>query len=659
MDEIPQADWCSEFNVPNTHRLITDYFMVDAEAASLADNRYVRAMPKDRKALEQIARNTDRDQVWDIFQQFANVLISDHWSAYVLDDQYINLIKGAGQRRKLLTFAPLKPSLLDGFASATIMGACFKQAVLYQLWSAAGVEFWPHKAITSGLRYTTHGNGHLLTILYATEEDWSKNFRDKTIDGVLTVHDRVAERVSETFSDVEFAWMGNKDVPDDIFEGRGQRLPNSPFGLNLYQHLHHAVVLSALNPPPAHYAFLDALGFDSKEVKRSGYWQAVYQAVMRISPRNPDDMTPTKVIVMDRATAEWMATMFPGCTVAPLGGMGDMPSKGKPGRTREHECDADRKRAHRDQFRSELRMALDLVVGGDRAARHCSQAIAELRQQMSEFGFGKDTALSTVDRADLDAIGGTVYASIFHAEPLDFFPLDDIEAFIDGLHWWHQFSNESKETNGLISPAIFDPSLSEETSRGLANIRAIWGVWLDNDGGDLTHEEFVRLFPRLRMVIVNSYSSTREKPRWRVFIPTTIAMPIAAHRAIGEQIMRTVNRAGYWSKKQLEANDRIKSRLCHGFDMGKLTPSSLFYLPCQAENPAHSFFIDHNARPGADRSTRLGGIRREPSPTAAGTRSDGQPDGRATGAATDAGDRLPQTSTDARTAGRGRCCAAS
>jgi hypothetical protein len=80
-----------------------------------------------------------------------------------------------------------------------------------------------------------------------------------------------------------------------------------------------------------------------------------------------------------------------------------------------------------------------------------------------------------------------------------------------------------------------------------------------------------------------------------VFIPTTIAMPIAAHKAIGEQIMRTVNRAGYWSKKQLEVNDRIKSRLCHGFDMGKLTPSSLFYLPCQAEHSTNSFFIDHNA----------------------------------------------------------------
>ena len=409
MDEIPQADWCAEFSIADNHRLITDCFSIDTDAASLADNRYVRAVPKDRAALERMAQNKNGDQVWDIFQQVANVLISPHWAAYVLDDQYTNLVNGAGEKRKLLAFAHLKPSLLDGFASATIMGACFKQSVLYQLWSAAGVKFRPNKAITQGLRYTEHSNGHRLTILYATEEDWSKNFRDKTLTDGVTVQDRVVQRVSETFSDVEFAWMGNKDIPDDIFKGRGQRLPNSPFGLNCYQHLHHAVILSALNPPPAHFSFLDALGFNSKEVKRAGCWQAVYQAVMRISPRNPDDMNPKTVIVMDRATADWMADMFPGCTVAPLGGMGDMPSKGKPGRSREHDCDADRKRASRDQFKAELRMALDLVAGGDRAARHYSPAIAELRQQMSEFGDGKDATLSTMGRADLDKMGGTLF----------------------------------------------------------------------------------------------------------------------------------------------------------------------------------------------------------------------------------------------------------
>ena len=106
MDEIPQADWCAEFNVPHTHRLITDCFTVDAEAANLADNRYVRAVPKDRKALEQMARNKDRDQVWDIFQQFANVLISPHWSAYVLDDQYTNLINGVWREAQAAGIRP-------------------------------------------------------------------------------------------------------------------------------------------------------------------------------------------------------------------------------------------------------------------------------------------------------------------------------------------------------------------------------------------------------------------------------------------------------------------------------------------------------------------------------------------------------------------------
>ena len=224
-------------------------------------------------------------------------------------------------------------------------------------------------------------------------------------------------------------------------------------GLNPYQHIHNAAILSALNPPPAHFAFLDALGFNSGEVKRAGYWQAVYQAIMRHlaaqsrrhEPQDGDrhgsrhgGMAGGHVSWLHRGAARWH---------------GRHAGQGQAGPPRSiHDCDADRKRAHRDQFKSELRMALDLVAGGDRGARHFSPAIAELRQQMSEFGFGKDTTLTTMGRADLDAIGGTVYASIYHAEPLDFFPLDDIEAFIDGLRFFHQFAYESKEMNGLISP---------------------------------------------------------------------------------------------------------------------------------------------------------------------------------------------------------------
>jgi len=93
-------------------------------------------------------------------------------------------------------------------------------------------------------------------------DDWSKTFRNRPLspDDRMTVFDRVVQRVAGTFADVEFVWLGNKDVSDNIFKGRGYRLPNSPHGLNVYQHIHHAVILSALNPPPAHFAFLDALG---------------------------------------------------------------------------------------------------------------------------------------------------------------------------------------------------------------------------------------------------------------------------------------------------------------------------------------------------------------------------------------------------------------
>ena len=170
-----------------------------------------------------MARNKNCDQVWDIFQQFANVLISPHWSAYVLDDQYTNLINGVGERRKLLAFAHLKPSLLDGFASATIMGACF-QAVgaVSAMVGSMGVQFRPHKAITKGLRYTKHSNGHLLTILYATEEDWSKNFRDKTLTDGVTVQDRVVQRVAETFADVRIRVDGQQGHAGRHLQGARQ-----------------------------------------------------------------------------------------------------------------------------------------------------------------------------------------------------------------------------------------------------------------------------------------------------------------------------------------------------------------------------------------------------------------------------------------------------
>jgi hypothetical protein len=85
------------------------------------------------------------------------------------------------------------------------------------------------------------------------------------------------------------------------------------------------------------------------------------------------------------------------------------------------------------------------------------------------------------------------------------------------------------------------------------------------------------------MVMYNSASSTKEAPRWRAVIPTTCAMTIDVHRDILMQLMKALNRRGYYSKKQLEKRaQRGLGGKRHGFDPSKFAACSLFYLPVQA-----------------------------------------------------------------------------
>jgi hypothetical protein len=171
----------------------------------------------------------------------------------------------------------------------------------------------------------------------------------------------------------------------------------------------------------------------------------------------------------------------------------------------------------------------------------------------------------------------------------------DDDEFVGSLRSMHQCYYAKKGDNFVFSPAHFVDEIPDvATKRGLANISHLRGIWLDNDGGDLSHAEFAKLFPALRVVVWNTFSSTQAQPRWRAFIPTTLAMDIHVHRLIMRQIHNTLNKAGYWSRDQLKKGSRRKSTLCHGFDVGKFNAASMFFLPCQAEQKINSFFVDYN-----------------------------------------------------------------
>ena len=556
-------------------------------------------------SLDKIARNRHGDEVLALFGDMAHRVTSDPWSVHALQSSYESLVAGDKENGSLITYSLLKPSIVEQFGSTIIASACFEDTMLSQLWKGQGVEMKP---ITGGirnhLRYERHQNGDRIIIAYVGDEDWSKTQRDRKVEvdgSTVQVKQRLVGLIGDVMGDQPFAWMGNKDLPDDLFGHLpgAERLPNSPYGLNSFQHLHQVVVLSALNPPPTHFAFMETRGVNGEEVRTAHYRTAVYQAVMRISIRNPACDESKLVVVMDRATAYWLADLFPGAKVEALEGLGVALAKGKPGRPRVHQTSAERKRAYRERQKEAFYADLMAINGPGLEALSYRDFITKAMSQdeVVAESWDKNTLIKDIPSRTSGSSClsmGTAFGSQYATAPLLHLDVEDDEDFIRLLGDLHQQKTTSKEDNVLLSPAHFDPDKpGTEKYRGLANITHVRGIWMDNDGGDLTHHEFARLFPSLRVVVWNTHSSTPAKPRWRAFIPTTYAMSVEVHRCIMKQIVQALRTAGYLSQKDLAKGTAKKAYLCHGFDTSKFNAASLFYGPCQAAHPNGSFFHDY------------------------------------------------------------------
>lgn len=551
-DEVPAVDVYKSINVPHTHKIITDLIELYTHDAA-----YGRLIAKDDR-LENIATNKEADEVWRLFADIANKILSPHWDVYALQSNYRNLIGDSDKSKQLITYSLLKPSIFAGFKQTILASALFETSCLYHLWMRQDVNLKPVSVdLLSNLKYQSHDNGELLTIKFIADGDWSKCLRDKQFvsDGVNKTSSLctiLPDIIKSEMKDEIFAWMGNKDIADNYFNSdKAIRLPNSPHGLNSYQHIHNVAIISALNAPPAHFHFMNSRGVNGEDLKTAHYRSAVYQAVMRISVRNPDDMSPNNIIVMDKSTAHWLAGHFPGATVEKLNVPDISFEAKKRGRPKIYASDKDRVRAYRER-----KKAL------------------------------KNSLLATANTSGF----GTVYSSIYDSDPFLHLDLEDGEDLIKLLRDLHRRTLISKQDNYLFTPSSFDQENDTfKTKRGLRNVRHVHGIWLDNDGGDLTYTEFARLFPTIRMIVWNTYSSTCQNPRWRCFIPTTQAVSAEVYKAIIEQIIIVLRHAGYVSYMEKTRRQDVKT---HGFDTSKFVPSSLFYAPCQAADKEASFFHD-------------------------------------------------------------------
>ena len=54
---------------------------------------------------------------------------------------------------------------------------------LFALWSKMGVTFVQDEVFLEGLRYRRHTNGHLATVYYALDRNWSRHLLKQSTDG--------------------------------------------------------------------------------------------------------------------------------------------------------------------------------------------------------------------------------------------------------------------------------------------------------------------------------------------------------------------------------------------------------------------------------------------------------------------------------------------
>jgi hypothetical protein len=510
----------------------------------------------------------------------------------------------------------MDPEIMSGFGDVFMAAANFEDAAIYQLWRRTHA-FELDEKFSNSLRFQAHTNGHLITIYYAMDEQWSRKRLEMmpACDDERNIRDRLIHAAGELFSDSPFLWQANKSLHENPFGNNGIHLPNKPHGLNQYADIHDIVFLSALNPPPDHFRFLETMGLSGSDVRRAIYFQAAYQSIMRTSIRDCANDHPKRIIVPDVGLAEYLQSLFPGSKIERLyiGILVIQPKR--LGRPRKHRSDRHRKAEQRQVAKeNNLRILTDLILEkippdassiswenteGESRPEKGIIPITNFRTQLPTEKVPststqlppKHTELLSEDFSDGEC-AGTIYSGKNSPMPVCYLRWSNEEAFAACLAAAHDRNIPAKEQNPLISPSIFDPIVATGTKRGKANILYVRNIWLDFENGDLKPEEFSALFPRTRMVITNTFHHTAEHPRFRVIIPTSQRLTPEAYERLYDEIAAKLEDAGYSieRRKMKRGNGKLRS----GLDWSKRTPTSLFYLPAQAKDSSQSFFHYYN-----------------------------------------------------------------
>jgi hypothetical protein len=559
IDEIPDVDFEYHLNLPDAADFALQS-VLQANECGLNAMLKLTARPEKRSQVQHWARNTGADDLIKVVQPLFRELTSQHSNVFVTRASWQRLgWEGHGQ---VAVHGWRSPSVCDGWCSVRIMGAFFTDSLLHMIWLNMDVEFREDNRIKVLAQRHNSDIGKRVSIHYFSEKSWSKKVRDKIAnDDDPLVH--IKPIITGLWGDNEFLWSANKDIPDAVIGtqfANGIRIPAVCHGLNEYRHVSRIAFLSALNNTPGHFSYADkVLGISSDQLRQARSHQVAYQSIMRTALRDADSTAEVTVLVPDIGLGNWLAEVFPGSTL------------------------------HAHEAAAECRE----VLGSATKARGRPQKVSKLTAtERSARRFEKNRELIRTKnsiykvffvRNDID-LSHELSVQSLNVQRSTHINWDDVRSqfrqCLDQIQ-------PKKEDNSLISGALFDLDKDKETTKGLTNIVAVNGMWLDFDDGLLMPDEFARMFPDIRWMLFNSFNNGKNgQTKYRVVSPTKSPMTQEMYHRIWDAVADRIKDFGYYVGTDLAYEKALKSGRVlpekSGLDVSKRTANSFFYLPCRA-----------------------------------------------------------------------------
>ena len=529
VDEIPQIDDHYSVNIAYSKKHFPEFFQFHRDK-TIKEYCPITLQPLKRYVAESWCKGRGRDDVREVMRPVLETMLKEHTQTWIDIKRHDESRRGEINLHSVVT-----PEVFASWKSVTVIGAHFENSLMYQVWQRMNVEWAKHPHIESDPETHDEQTSKRLKIYYFSEKPWSKSLRDRIGTAKFKP---LMKAINTMIGNEETLWVANNDVKDYELNLRNStRISNVCHGNNSYLDYKNILCFSALNDKPGHIHWFKAVfGFEPQVLKLARGYETLYQCLMRTNLRIADSHEQVRVIVPDFDQAFWLTKdVFPGAEM--------------------HYLDDWEGAEHTKAGLKATRLTRDDILHEVRSK------LASSLWRNPGFSFERN---------------------IYQAIPVNT-NIENWEQVRDLLHKAAQQSYTSKEDNLLISGAIFDPDADTETNKGLNNVLVCSSMWLDFDGGELSHNDLSMILSDICHISFNSFNNgTNGQLRYRCFIPLKTPVTAKQYHVLWDIINERIEK--YCQKYQMES----------GLDRSKRTANSWFYMPCQSsQGSKFNIWFDH------------------------------------------------------------------